>query len=91
MSDPTAASAFAAAHHELEGTARTGEPVSGVTSPSVHAPRAADVVTGILAGLYQAQPAIFAATRASPRTQAQVSLGLGLAGILASALASRRT
>ena len=50
--------------------------------PDIHPSRAAGIITSILAGLYQAQPAIFAVTRAGTRTQAQVSLGLGLAEII---------
>lgn len=100
MSDPTAASAFAAAHYELQG-ADPGPPVVDaaqvVTSvartvqahPDVPASRAAGVITDILTGLYQAQPAIFAVTRASPRTQAQAALGLGLAEIVVGALLRR--
>lgn len=51
--------------------------------------RAAAVITDILAGLYQAQPAIFAVTRASPRTQVQAALGLGVAQLVVSALLRR--
>jgi hypothetical protein len=47
--------------------------------PDVPPSRAAGVITSILAGLYQAEPAIFALTRAGARTQGEVSLGLGLA------------
>lgn len=92
MSDPTAASAFAAAHDELQvaGPAPAVDAAPVGARPEAPASRAAGVITDILAGLYQAQPAIFAATRASPRAQAQVSLGLGLAGIIASAVAGRR-
>jgi hypothetical protein len=102
MSDPTAASAFAAAHDELQGTAPTIEALGVdaaqvVTSvaqtvqahPDVPTSRAASVITDILAGLYQAQPAIFAVTRASPRTQAQAVLGLSLAEIIVAALLRR--
>lgn len=101
MSDPTAASVFAAAHDELEGAVPAEAPrvdaAQVVTSvaqavqahPDVPASRAASVVTDILAGLYQAQPAIFAVTRASPRTQAQAALGLGLAEIIVGALLRR--
>jgi hypothetical protein len=55
----------------------------------VHPSRAAGVITDILASLAQAQPAIFAVARAGSRTQAQVSLGLGLAEIIVSALLRR--
>lgn len=100
MSDPTAASAFAAAHDELQGADPAPPAVDAaqvVTSvartvqahPDVPASRAAGVITDILAGLYQAQPAIFAVTRASPRTQAQATLGLGLAEIVVGALLRR--
>lgn len=57
--------------------------------PDVAPSRAAGVITDILAGLYQAQPAIFAVSRASERTQAQVSLGLGLAEIIVGAFLRR--
>jgi hypothetical protein len=57
--------------------------------PDVAPSRAASVITDILAGLYQAQPAIFAVSRASERTQAQVSLGLGLAEIIVGAFLRR--
>ena len=102
MSDPTAASAFAAAHDELQGVAAAAEApgvdaAQVVTSVAqavqahldVPTSRAASVITDILAGLYQAQPAIFAVTRASPRTQAQAALGLGLAEIIVGALLRR--
>jgi hypothetical protein len=32
--------------------------------------------------VYEAQPAIFAVTRASPQTQTEVALGLGLAQVI---------
>jgi hypothetical protein len=57
--------------------------------PDVPASKAASVITGILAGLYQAQPAIFAVSRAGVRTQAEVSLGLGLAEIIVGAFLRR--
>jgi hypothetical protein len=57
--------------------------------PDVHPSRAAGVITDILAGLYQAQPAIFAVSRAGTRTQAQVSLGLGLAELIVGAFLRR--
>ena len=53
--------------------------------PDVAPSKAASVITSILAGLYQAQPAIFAVSRASSRTQAEVSLGLGLVEIVVGA------
>lgn len=59
------------------------------THPDVHPSRAAGVITDILAGLAQAQPAIFAVSRAGARTQAQVSLGLGLAEIILGAFLRR--
>lgn len=58
--------------------------------PDVHPHRAAGVATDVLAALYEAQPAIFAVSRASPRSQAQAALGLGLAEILVGALLRRR-
>jgi hypothetical protein len=57
--------------------------------PAVAPSHAAGVITDILAGLYQAQPAIFAVSRAGARTQAQVSLGLGLAEIIVGAFLRR--
>jgi len=57
--------------------------------PDIPPNRAAAVITDVLAGLYQAQPAIFAVSRASPRTEAEVALGLGLAQILVGALLRR--
>jgi hypothetical protein len=39
--------------------------------------------------IYQAQPAIFAVSRAGERTQVQVSLGLGLAEIIVNAFLRR--
>lgn len=57
--------------------------------PDVHPSRAAGVITEILAGLYQAQPAIFAVSRSSPRTQAEAALGLGLAQIIVGAFLRR--
>ena len=57
--------------------------------PDVHPSKAAGVITSILAGLYEAQPALFAVSRASSRTQAEVSLGLGLAEIVVGAFLRR--
>jgi hypothetical protein len=59
------------------------------THADVPASKAAGVIASILAGLYQAEPAIFGVTRASARTQAEVSLGLGLAEILVGAFLRR--
>jgi hypothetical protein len=53
--------------------------------PDVPANKAAGVIASILGGLYQAEPTIFAVTRAGDRTQAGVSLGLGLAEIILAA------
>jgi crotonobetainyl-CoA:carnitine CoA-transferase CaiB-like acyl-CoA transferase len=47
--------------------------------PDVAPHKAASIIASILGGLYQAEPAIFALTAASAKTQAEVSLGLGLA------------
>ena len=55
------------------------------THPDVPQHKAADVIASILAGLYQAEPAIFAVTRSSSRTQAEVGLGVGLASVILSA------
>jgi hypothetical protein len=54
--------------------------------PDVEPDKAPAVIASILAGLYEAQPALFAVTRAGPRTQGAVSLGLGLAEVIVSAL-----
>jgi hypothetical protein len=58
--------------------------------PDVPPASVASVVTSVLAGLAQAQPAIFAVTRSSARTQAGVSLGLGLAEIIVAAFLQRK-
>lgn len=55
------------------------------THPDVPAGKAAGIIASILGGLYQAEPAIFAISRASPATQAEVSLGLGLAEVIVGA------
>jgi hypothetical protein len=52
--------------------------------------RSSGVVGGVLAGLAQAQPAIFEVTRAGARTQAQASLALGLVGLIVAALRKRK-
>jgi hypothetical protein len=56
----------------------------------VHPSHAASVAASVLAGLVEAQPAIFAVTRSSARTQAGVSLGLGLAEIILGAFLQRK-
>lgn len=53
--------------------------------PEVHPSKAASVAAAVLAGLVQAEPSIFGITRAGGRTQARVSLGLGLAEVILSA------
>lgn len=53
--------------------------------PDIPPGKTAGVIAAILGGLYQAEPAIFAVSRASPRTQTEVSLGLGLAEIIVGA------
>lgn len=63
----------------------------GGSRPEIAPSHAASVITDILAGLAQAQPAIFAVSRAGVRTQAQVSLGLGLAEIIVGAFLRRPT
>ena len=55
----------------------------------VHPSKTAALIASVLAGLYQAEPAIFGVTRASARTQAEVSLGLGLAEIIVGAFLRR--
>ncbi len=52
------------------------------THPAIHPSKAAGVIASILGGLLQAEPAIFAVSRASAQTQAEVSLGLGLAEVI---------
>jgi hypothetical protein len=75
---------------EVDGAAVVESVVSSVQAhPDVHPSRAASVIASVLAGLAEAQPSIFAVTRAGARTQAGVSLGLGLAEILVSALLQR--
>lgn len=86
---PTGASAGGTAP-AIDGVQVVASVVDSVEAhPDVHPSKAASVITSILAGLAEAQPAIFAVSRASPRTQAQVSLGLGLAEILVGALLQR--
>jgi hypothetical protein len=53
--------------------------------PAVAPAAAPSVIATILAGLYQAEPAIFAVTRASSQTAAAVSLGVGLAEVIVAA------
>lgn len=93
MSDQAIAHAPEAAHppaETVDAPAVVASVVDTVQShPDIPPSRAAGVITDILAGLYQAQPAIFAVSRASPRTQAEVALGLGLAQILVGALLRR--
>jgi hypothetical protein len=50
--------------------------------PDVPQDKAAAVIASILANLYQAEPAVFALSRAGARTQAEVSLGLRLAQVI---------
>lgn len=57
--------------------------------PAVAPAAAASIIANILAGLYQAEPAIFAVTRASPKTQAAVGVGVGLAEVILGAFLSR--
>ena len=57
--------------------------------PDIPAAKAAGVIASVLAGLFQAEPAIFGVTRASAGTQAEVSLGLGLAEIIVGAFLRR--
>lgn len=95
MSEPFAApemeAAAVAPATDLDGSRVVESVVETVQAhPDVPPGRAAAVITDVLAGLYQAQPAIFAVSRASPRTQAEVALGLGLAQIVVGALLRRR-
>lgn len=46
--------------------------------PDVPASAAPNVIASILSGLYQAEPAIFAVSRASAKTQTEFGLGFGL-------------
>jgi hypothetical protein len=97
MSDLPSAPAVAAQTADTPvpaaAAAPTIDPAKVVTSvvqtvkanPGVDPANAAGVITSILAGLYQAEPAIFALSRAGARTQAEVSLGLGLAEIIVGA------
>lgn len=95
MTDVTAITAIPTA--PADGATPAVDPNKLVTSvvetvqshPDVAPSRAASVITDVLAGLYQAQPAIFAVSRASSRTQAEVSLGLGLAEIIVGAFLRR--
>ncbi len=57
--------------------------------PAIPSASAASVIANILAGLYQAEPALFAVTRASGQTQAAVGLGLGLAEVIVGAFLHR--
>lgn len=50
--------------------------------PDVHPSKVASIAGSILAGLYAAEPAIFQVSRASQRTQDQVSLFTGLAEVI---------
>jgi hypothetical protein len=60
-----------------------GAVVQTVTShPAIPQHKAAGVIASILGGLMQAEPAIFAVSRAGAQTQAEVSLGLGLAEVI---------
>jgi hypothetical protein len=78
-------------------TAAAVDPAKVVTSvvqtvqahPAIPAASAASVIANILSGLYQAEPAIFAVTRASSQTQAAVGLGLGLAEVILGAFLHR--
>ena len=51
----------------------------------IHPSKVASVIASILGGLYQAEPAIFAVSKAGAQTQAEVSLGLGLAEVIVGA------
>ncbi len=67
-------------------TAVVNSVVQTVTAhPAIEPSKAPGVIASILAGLYQAEPAIFALTRSSSKTQAEVGLGLGLAEIIVAA------
>jgi hypothetical protein len=92
MSDlPIVTSAEPEAHAPVEGAQVVASVVDTVEAhPDIPPSRAASVIASILVGLAQAQPAIFTASRASPRTQAQVSLGLGLAEIIVGAFLQRK-
>lgn len=67
----------------VDGHTVVSSVVDTVTNhPDVPADKAAGVAVDILAALAQASPAIFAVTRANPRQQAGVGLGLGLAELI---------
>lgn len=88
QSDPNAPiqTATAEAPAPVNSAAVVSSVVQTVTGhPDIPSHKAADVITSILAGLYQAEPAIFAVSRASPKTQAEVGLGFGLASIILNA------
>jgi len=79
---PTASAAAAS----IDGHAVVSSVIESVQAhPDVHPSRAPAIIASILGGLYQAQPAIFAVSRASARTQNEVALGLGLAEIIVGA------
>lgn len=70
----------------VNSTAVVNSVVQTVTShPDVPQSKAAGIIASLLAGLYQAEPAIFAVTRSSEKTQTEVGLGLGLAEIIVGA------
>ena len=86
MSDLTTESASMAAQ-EASPSIDSGKIVTSVAQtvqshPDVHPSKAAGIIAAVLGGLYQAEPAIFAISRVSPRTQAEVSLGVGLAEVI---------
>jgi len=58
------------------------EPAKRLDAAKAAAPYVHPRLASVAVGMYQAQPAIFAVTRAGTRTQAQVSLGLSLAEII---------
>ena len=68
---------------EINSTAVVQSIVQTVQAhPDIPASAAPSVITSILSGLMQAEPAIFAVSRASSKTQTEVGLGLGLAQII---------
>lgn len=84
--DPGAPIATAPAAPAVNSSAVVSSVVQAVSShPAVASSDAPSVIASILAGLYQAEPVIFAATRASAKTQGEVGLGLGLAEVIVSA------
>lgn len=87
MSEPMSQDASVPAVDPTKVVASVAQTVQA--HPAVPSASAASVIANILAGLYEAEPAIFAVTRASGQTQAAVGLGLGLAEVIVEAFLHR--